>query len=106
MFNNSDSDNDTESGHTCSGGEFREVPLVNLFKEKYGDEGFYSGEEVDLMDEYLLEPSREEEGEAEEPRREELEASGTAQTIEVSTITPLVASRTLSNQNSQSYQSP
>jgi hypothetical protein len=32
--NNSDSDNDTEVGHTYSGRGFREVPLVNLF-EKY-----------------------------------------------------------------------
>jgi hypothetical protein len=106
MFKNSDSDNDTEAGHMRSGRAFREVPLANLFKENYGDEGFYSGEEADLMDEELSEPAREEEGEAEEPCWEEPEASGTTQTIEVSTITPPVVSTTLSNQNSQSHQSP
>jgi hypothetical protein len=51
IFKNSDRDSEIEVGHTCSGRSFREVPLVNLFKENYRDEGFYSGEEVDLTDE-------------------------------------------------------
>jgi hypothetical protein len=50
MFRNSDSDSDTKARHMHSGRAFREVHLANLFKQKYGDEGFYSGEEVDLMD--------------------------------------------------------
>ena len=58
MFKNSDSDSDTEAGHTHSGREFREVHLVNLFNQNYGDEGFYSGEEADLMNEEPLEPAR------------------------------------------------
>jgi hypothetical protein len=33
MFKNSDNDNDTEIGHTCSGRTFREVPLVKLFDQ-------------------------------------------------------------------------
>jgi hypothetical protein len=36
MFKNSDSDNDTEAGHTHSGRVFREVHLANLFKKNYG----------------------------------------------------------------------
>jgi hypothetical protein len=106
MFKNSDSDNDTGAGHTRSGRVFREVHLVNLFKQNYGDEGFYSGEEADLTDEEHSEPAREEERKAEEPRRDEPKTSGTAQTTEVSTIIPPVVSTTLSNQNSQSHQSP
>jgi hypothetical protein len=51
MFKNLDSDSHTEAGHMRSGREFREVHLVNLFKHKYGDEGFYSGEEEYLTDE-------------------------------------------------------
>jgi hypothetical protein len=43
MFNNSDSDSDIEVVHMCSGRVFREVPLVNLFKQNYGGKGFYSG---------------------------------------------------------------
>jgi hypothetical protein len=78
MFKNSDSDNDIEVGHTCSGRVFREVHLANLFKKKYGDEGFYSGEEADLTYEQHSEPTRSEEGEAEEPRQDEPETSGTA----------------------------
>jgi hypothetical protein len=50
MLKNLDSDSDTEAGHTRSGRPFREVPLANLFKKTYGDEGFYSGEEADLTD--------------------------------------------------------
>jgi hypothetical protein len=77
MFKNSDSDSDTEVGHTCSGRVFREVHLANLFKQNYGDEHFYSGEEVDLMDEEHSEPAREKEWKAKEPRWEEPETSGT-----------------------------
>jgi hypothetical protein len=44
MFKNSNNDSDIEAGHTCSGRVFREVPLMNLFKKNYRDEGFYSGE--------------------------------------------------------------
>jgi hypothetical protein len=51
---------------------------VNLFKKNYGGEGFYSGEEADMMDEEHSEPIREEEGEDEEPHREEPKASGIA----------------------------
>jgi hypothetical protein len=36
MFKNSDNDSDTEAGHTHSGRSFREVPLVNMFKQSYG----------------------------------------------------------------------
>jgi hypothetical protein len=43
MFRNSDSDNDTEARHMGSGRVFREIHLDNLFKKKYGEEGFYSG---------------------------------------------------------------
>jgi hypothetical protein len=50
MFKNSNNDSDTEFGHTRSGRAFIEVPLVNMFKENYEDEGLYSGEEVDLTD--------------------------------------------------------
>jgi hypothetical protein len=99
MFKNSDSDNDTEAGHTRSGRVFREVHLANLFKKNYGDEGFYSGEEADLTDEEHSESTR-----TEEPHREEPETSRTAPTVEVSTIIPLVASTTLSNQSNLSHQ--
>jgi hypothetical protein len=103
MFKNLDSDNDTKVGHTRSGRNFREVPLANLFKENYGDEGFYTGEEAYLTDEEHLESARAEEGKTEEPHREESETSGTAQTIEVSTITPPIVLTTLSNQSNLSY---
>jgi hypothetical protein len=59
MFKNSDNDNDTEAGHTCSGRVLREVHLANLFKKNYGDEGFYSGEEADLTNEEHSELTRE-----------------------------------------------
>jgi hypothetical protein len=68
MFKNSDNDSDTEVGHMCSGRAFREVPLANLFKKNYRDEGFYSGEEEDLTDEENSESTRVEEGKDEEPR--------------------------------------
>ena len=58
MLNNSDSDSDTEAGHTCSGRPFREVPLANLFKKKYRDEGFYNGEEENIIDEEHSEDAR------------------------------------------------
>jgi hypothetical protein len=51
MFNNSNNNNNIETGHTHSGRVFKEVHLVNLFKKNYGDASFYSGEEADLMDE-------------------------------------------------------
>jgi hypothetical protein len=72
MFINLDSDNDTEAGHTCNGKAFREIHLVNLFKQKYGDEGFYSGEEEYLTDEEHSEPAGTEEGKDEELRRDEI----------------------------------
>jgi hypothetical protein len=67
MFRNSDSDNDTEAGHTHNGRAFREVHLANLFKKNYGNEGFYSGQEEDLTDENHSEPIRAKEGRDEEP---------------------------------------
>jgi hypothetical protein len=105
MFKNSDSDIDTEAGHTRSGIAFREVPLANLFKQNYEDKGFYSGEEADLTDEEHSESARAEEGKVEEPRQEEPEYSETAPTVEVSTIIPPVDSAALSNQSNQSHQS-
>jgi hypothetical protein len=82
---------------------------VNLFEQSHEplvqDEGFYSGEEEELLNEEHSESTRAEEGKTAEPRREESEASGTTQTIEVSTITPPVVLATLSNQSSQSHQS-
>jgi hypothetical protein len=97
IFRNSDSDSDIEAGHMHNGRAFREFHLVNLFKQNYGDEGFYSGEEVELTDEENSEPAREEEEKVEEPRWDEPKTSGTAQTTEVSTIIPPVDSVTLSN---------
>jgi hypothetical protein len=99
MFNNFDSDSYTEVGHTRSGRAFKEVPLDNLFKKNYGDEGFYSGEEVYLTNEEHLEPARAEEGATKEPHREEPKTSRIVQTIEVSTIIPFVDSTTLRNQS-------
>jgi hypothetical protein len=78
MFKISDNNSDTEAGHTHSGKVFRGVHLENMFKQNYGEEGFYSGEEVDLTDEENLEPTGIEEGEAEELHQSELENSGTA----------------------------
>jgi hypothetical protein len=55
MFKNLDSDNDIEVGHTRNGRTFREVPLVNLFEQSHEtlaqNEGFYSGEEEELLNE-------------------------------------------------------
>jgi hypothetical protein len=104
MFKNSDNDSDTEAGHMRSGRPFREVPLANLFKKNYGDEGFYSGEEADLTDEEHSESARTEEVQTEELRRGEPETSGTAPTVEVSNITPPVVLEALSNQSNQSSQ--
>jgi hypothetical protein len=106
MFKNLDSDNDTKVGHTRSGREFKEVHLGNIFKQNYGDEGFYSGEEEDLTDEEHSEPAREEKGKYEEPRRDEPKTSRATQIAEVSTINPPIVSVALRNQNSQSHQSP
>jgi hypothetical protein len=50
LFKNSENDSDIEAGHMRSGREFKEVPLANLFKKNYRDEGFYNGEEEDLTD--------------------------------------------------------
>jgi hypothetical protein len=54
---------------------FREVHLANLFKKNYEEEGFYSGEELDLMDEEPSELGGTEEGKAEELHRGEHENS-------------------------------
>jgi hypothetical protein len=56
------------------------------------------------LNEEHSESSREEEGETEEPRREESKTSGTAHTVEVSTITPPIFLTTLSNLSDLSYQ--
>jgi hypothetical protein len=61
MFRNSDNNNNIEARHTRNGRVLREVHLANLFKKNYGDEGFYSGEEENLMDEEHSEPARAEE---------------------------------------------
>jgi hypothetical protein len=105
MFKNSDSDSETEAGHTRSGRVFQEVHLANLFKENYGEEGFYNGEEVDLTDKEHLEPAGTEEGKDEELRRKEPETSKTTQTIELSIVIPLVDSVVLRNQSNPSHQS-
>jgi hypothetical protein len=100
MFKNSDSDNDTNIGHTHSWRTFREVPLVNLFKQSHEPkqkEGFYGGEEEYLLNEEHSGFAREEEEKTEEPHREESETSRTVHTIEVSVITPHVMSETLIN---------
>jgi hypothetical protein len=64
MFKNSNSNNDTEVRHTCSGRTFREFPLVNLFEknqEPTQEEGLYSGEEEELLNEEHSESARERE---------------------------------------------
>jgi hypothetical protein len=99
MFKNSNSDSDIEARHTCSGRPFREVPLANLFKKNYGDEGFYSGEEVDLTDEEHSESARTEEVHTKELHQGETKTSGTMPIIEVSTITPPIVLAALSNQS-------
>jgi hypothetical protein len=52
-------------GHTCSGRIFREVSLVNLFGQSHEpphDEGFYSGEEEELLNKEHSVSAREKEG--------------------------------------------
>jgi hypothetical protein len=90
MFKNSNSDNDTEAGHTRSGRVFQEVHLANLFKQNYEKEGFYSGEEAELKDEEHSEPARAEEGKSEELHQGEPETLETVQTIKVSNVIPPV----------------
>ena len=75
MFKILDSDSDTEAGHTRNGKVFRGVHLENLFKNNYREEGFYSGEEVDLIDEEHPEPTGTEEGEDEELHQSDPENS-------------------------------
>jgi hypothetical protein len=62
MFKNLGNENDTEVGNTCIGRSFREVPLVNLFEQGQEplaqDEGFYSGEEEELVNEERSESAR------------------------------------------------
>jgi hypothetical protein len=54
----------------CSGRTFREVPLVNLFDQSHEpleqDEGFYSGEEEELLNGEHSEFAKVEEGNTEE----------------------------------------
>jgi hypothetical protein len=99
----------TQRLDTRSGRSFREVPLVNLFEQNHKplahDEGFYSGEEEELLNEEYSESARAEEGKTKETRQEESVTSGIAPTVEVSTTTSPVVLATLSNQRSQSYQS-
>jgi hypothetical protein len=71
MFNNLDNDSDTEARHMRIGRSFREFPLANLFKKNYRDEGFYSGEETELIDEEYSKSARTNEVGSEEIRREE-----------------------------------
>jgi hypothetical protein len=68
-----------------------------LFKKNYGEEGFYSGEEVDLTDEENLEPTRTKEGEVEELFQRNPETSGNVRTTEVSNINPPIVSTILAN---------
>jgi hypothetical protein len=104
MFKNSDNDNDTEAGHTCNGRVFREVHLANLFKKNYGEEGFYSGEEVELMDKEHSELSRAKEVKAKEIHRGEPETSKTVQIIEVSIVIPSIDLVVLRNQSNLGHQ--
>jgi hypothetical protein len=66
MFKNLNSNRDIEARHTRSGRVFIEFPLVNLFKQNYRDEGFYSGEEA-----YPIDEEHSEEGKVEEYCQEE-----------------------------------
>ena len=68
MFKTLDIDSDIEARHMHNGRVFRGVHLENLFKKNYKEEGFYSGEEVDLTDEEHSESTGTEEGKAEELR--------------------------------------
>lgn len=82
---------------------------MNLFEQSHEplarDEGFYSGEEEELLNKEHSWSTRAEDEKIEEPHREETKTSIIAPTVEVSTITPLVVLAALSNQSSQSYQS-
>ena len=106
MFRNSNSESDTEAGHMCSGRVFKGVHLENLFKKNYGEEGFYSGEEVDLTDKEHSKSTRTEEGKAEELHQSEPKTLETTQTTEVSNKDPPVVPETLNHQNSQNHKSP
>jgi hypothetical protein len=106
VFKISDSDSDTEAGHTLSGKVFRGVHLENMFKQNYEEEGFYSGEEVDITNEEHSEPTRTEEEEAEELCQRNPETLGTARTTEVSNINIPIVPIVISSQNSQNHQSP
>jgi hypothetical protein len=97
MFKNSDNDSDIEAGIMRSGRPFREVPLANLFKKNYGDEGFYSGEEADLTDKEHSESGRTKEVGSEELRQGEPKTSGTTPTIEVSDVIPPIVLEAVSN---------
>jgi hypothetical protein len=100
-----DSDSDTKVGLMRSGRPFREVPLANLFKKNYGDEGFYSGEEVELTDEENSDSTRMKEVGSEELHQGETETSGTVPTIEVSIVIPTLVLEAISNHSNQSSQS-
>jgi hypothetical protein len=50
MFKILDRDNNTEEGHMRSGKVFQGAYLESLFNKNYREEGFYSGEEVDLTE--------------------------------------------------------
>jgi hypothetical protein len=97
------SDNDTEARHMRSGKVFQRVHLEKLFKQNYEEEGFYSGEEVDLTDEEHPKPTRTKEGDAEELHQSKLKTSGTARTTGVSNVNPPVVPTILSSQNSQNH---
>jgi hypothetical protein len=101
-----DNDIDKKTGHMRTGRVFRGVHLEKLFKKNYGEEGFYSGEEVDLIDEEHLEPTRIEEGEAKEICQSKPDTSRTVWTTKVSNINLPIVSTVLSGQNSQNHQSP
>jgi hypothetical protein len=74
---------------------------VNIFEQSHEpltqDEGFYSGEEEELVNKEHAYSTTTKEGKTEEPRGEELETSRVVPTVEVSTITPPVVLATLSN---------
>jgi hypothetical protein len=82
---------------------FKGVHLEKLFKKNYREEGFYSGEEVDLTDEEHSEPTRTKEGEAKEFRQSEPETSGTTHITKVSNINPPIVSIAPRNHNIQNH---
>jgi hypothetical protein len=75
MFKNLDSDNNIEVGHTCSGRTFKKFPLENLFEQDHEpllrEEGFYSGEEEELLSEEHSGFVGPREEKTEEPHQEE-----------------------------------